>query len=138
MLFATTPASFAATSTSHTIYASGTMQLFDNGRQRKRGPAETTIFATITDTLTGTLKVTYVGVIVFYVYVEASAHTNQAEIDTELWAHRPRLVMLWYGLLELEDCVVGGGVEGTAHFSDGTGGLKGIHGQSGLRGRSPH
>ena len=133
-LFAATPASFAATSTSHTIYASGTISFSTTVVSVNVGPQKTTIFATITDILTGTLKVTYVGVIVFYVYSGGICTYQSGGVDTGTIGASSKTGTALVSAAGTGSCVVGGGVEGTAHFSDGTGGLKGIHGTIGFEG----
>jgi hypothetical protein len=65
-LIVATPASFA--STSRVIQVSGNFTTTLTVVSVNVGPQKTTIFATVTDVLTGTLKVTFVGVIVLYVY----------------------------------------------------------------------
>jgi hypothetical protein len=130
-LVATTPASFA--STSHTVYTAGNWTSSLTVVSVNIAPQKTTIFATITTVLTGTLMVTYVGTITIYEYVGSVCTFQSGGVDSGTLDSSATGTALVIGT-GTGVCMTGGGVEGTSHFSDGTGGLAGIRGSIGLEG----
>jgi hypothetical protein len=130
-LFAAAPASFA--STSHVVYASGNWTATLALVSENVTPHKTTIFATITETTTGTLQVTYVGNIVLSVYAGGVCTFQTGGVDTGTLGLSVMGTALVMGSGSAV-CVTGGGASSTAHLSEGTGGLAGIRGSLAFEG----
>jgi hypothetical protein len=130
-LFAVTPASFA--STSHPIYASGNFTSTITPVSVNVGTHMTTIFATITDVLTGTVSVTYVGTITLHEYASGVCTYQTRGVATGTISSSKAGTAIFAGSGSAV-CVTGGGAEGTGHYTDGTGGLAGIRGWISIEG----